>query len=168
MTDERLSDALWEALEALPPGSGIVFRHYATPPVERRALLTRMRRVARRRRLTLVVAGRTPGQGAEGRHGRQSGALTAPVHSLKEAVTASRAGARLLFVSPVYPTRSHPDAQALGRVRLGLMIRGLTVPVIALGGMNEQRWRALKPLGIYGWAGIDAWVPDQKRIAVPT
>jgi thiamine-phosphate pyrophosphorylase len=38
MTDERLGDALWTALRRLPRGAGIVFRHYATPPAERRAL----------------------------------------------------------------------------------------------------------------------------------
>lgn len=79
-----------------------------------------------------------------------------------------RAGAKLLFASPIYATRSHPGTRALGRVRFGLMSRGLPIPVIALGGMDERRWRALRPLGVYGWAGIDAWAPDQKRIAVPT
>ncbi|MEJ8630952.1 hypothetical protein P0F65_16040 [Sphingomonas sp. I4] len=31
MTDERLGDGLWRALARLPPGSGVVFRHHATP-----------------------------------------------------------------------------------------------------------------------------------------
>lgn len=168
MTDERLGDALWDALEALPPGSGVVFRHYATPAKERGALFARIAKFARRKRFTLVVARDVPERGAYGRHGRRAGALTAPVHSRREAVAAVGAGAKLLFASPIYVTRSHPGARALGRVRLGLMIRGLRLPVIALGGMNERRWRALRPLGVYGWAGIDAWAPDQKRIAVPT
>ena len=168
MTDERLGDALWDALEALPPGSGVVFRHYATVATERRGLFARVVRIARRRQLTLVVAGSVPGRGASGRHGRRARALTAPVHSKREAVAAVRAGAKLLFVSPVYATRSHSGVQALGRARFGLLIRGLPVPVIALGGMDERRWRALRRLGVYGWAGIDGWAPDQKRIAVPT
>ncbi|QDX27090.1 thiamine phosphate synthase [Sphingomonas suaedae] len=168
MTDERLGDALWNALEALPRGSGVVFRHYATPSADRRALFDRVVRIARRKRLTLVVAGSVPGRGADGRHERRAGALTAPVHSRREAVAAVRAGAKLLFASPIYATRSHPGTRALGRVRFGLMSRGLPIPVIALGGMDERRWRALRPLGVYGWAGIDAWAPDQKRIAVPT
>jgi thiamine-phosphate pyrophosphorylase len=149
MTDERLGDALWAALDRLPRGSGVVFRHHATPPVDRRALLARVARVARRNGLLLTVAGRT--------HGRMRGAVTAPVHSRAEANAAVRAGAALLFVSPVYPTRSHPGAKALRPVRLGLMIRDLRVPVIALGGMGERRWRALRRLGVHGWAGIDAW-----------
>jgi thiamine-phosphate pyrophosphorylase len=156
MTDERLGDALWGAIDALPRGSGIIFRHYATSPTTRRVLFKQVHRMALRKGLLLVVAGPPVGR-AELRHGRESGALTAPVHSRREAIAANRAGAALLFVSPVHPTRSHPGAPVLGRARLGLMIRGLKLPVIALGGMNERRWRALKPLGVYGWAGIDAW-----------
>lgn len=157
MTDERLGDALWAAIDALPRGSGIVFRHYATAPAERQALYARVLSCARRRGLVLVVAGPPIGRGAVLRHGRQRDALTAPVHSRDEAIAATRAGAALLFVSPVHPTRSHPGAPALGPVRFGLMIRGLKLPVVALGGMNERRWRALRRLGAYGWAGIDAW-----------
>ena len=31
MTDERMGDRLWEAIDGMPPGSGVVFRHYADP-----------------------------------------------------------------------------------------------------------------------------------------
>lgn len=157
MTDERLGDALWAAINALPRGSGIVFRHYATAPATRHALFRRVCGLARRKGLVVVVGGPPIGRGAILRHGRHRDALTAPVHSRTEAIAAARAGAALLFVSPVYPTRSHPGAPALGPVRFGLMIRGLKLPVIALGGMNERRWRAIRPIGAYGWAGIDAW-----------
>ena len=157
MTDERLGDTLWAAIDALPRGSGIVFRHYATATKARQALFVRVRSCARRRGLVLVVAGPPIGRGTVQRHGRYRNALTAPVHSRTEAIAAARAGAALLFVSPVYPTRSHPGAPALGPVRFGLMIRALKLPVVALGGMNERRWRALRSVGAYGWAGIDAW-----------
>ncbi len=157
MTDERFGEALWAAIDALPRGSGIVFRHYATEPELRRELFKRVCRMAQRKRLLLVVAGPPLGRGAMLRHGRHRGALTTPVHARTEAIAATRAGAALLFVSPVYPTRSHPGAPSLGPVRFGLMIRELKLPVIALGGMDERRWRALRAVGAYGWAGIDAW-----------
>lgn len=157
MTDERLGDSLWSAIDALPRGSGIVFRHYATPQPARLRLFKQVRSAAQRKGLMLVVAGRPLGRGPVQRHGRLRGALTAPVHSRIEAVAAIRAGAAMLFVSPIHPTRSHPGAPTLGRIRLGLMIRGLGLPVIALGGMNERRWRALRTLAVHGWAGIDAW-----------
>jgi len=38
------------------------------------------------------------------------------------------------------------------------MVRGLGVPVIALGGVNAKRGRHLRRLGASGWAAIDAWL----------
>ncbi|PKP94430.1 MAG: thiamine phosphate synthase [Alphaproteobacteria bacterium HGW-Alphaproteobacteria-16] len=154
-----MGEALWDAVTALPRGSGVILRHYDSDRATRQAMLARLNQIAVRRQLMLVVAGRDALNGREvaGTHGRHRGALTAPVHSRRQAIAAIRAGAKLLFASPVHPTRSHPGTPALGPVRLGLMIRGLRVPVIALGGMHERRWRALRPMGVYGWAGIDSW-----------
>lgn len=158
MTDERMGDALWDALERLPPGGGVVFRHYGLPPAERRALFVKVLKVARRGRLVVIRAGNEPMRGEAGVHGRRGrGLRTAPAHDRREAVAAIRAGADALFVSPAFPTRSHPGGRALGRVRFGLLVRGLDVPVIALGGMDARRARSLRPFGIHGWAAIDAW-----------
>ncbi|TGX53329.1 thiamine phosphate synthase [Sphingomonas gei] len=160
MTDERMGESLWNALARLPRGSGVVFRHYGLPLAERRALFAQVTRMARRRGLLVIRAGAERlGRGEAGVHGRRGAGLrTWPAHSRREAVAGIRAGADLLFVSPVFATRSHPGAPALGRARLGLMIRGLGVPVIALGGMDPHRAAGLRPLGIYGWAAIDAWI----------
>jgi thiamine-phosphate pyrophosphorylase len=57
MTDERQGDALWSALARLPKGAGVIFRHHATAPPERRALYEQVRRLARRRGLILILAG---------------------------------------------------------------------------------------------------------------
>jgi thiamine-phosphate pyrophosphorylase len=158
MTDERMGHSLWTALSRLPRGSGVVFRHYSLPLGERRSLFAQVAKVARRRGLVLIRAGDERLSGEDGVHSRRGpGLRTWPAHSRREAVAGIRAGADLLFVSPVFATRSHPDAHVLGRARLGLMIRGLPVPVIALGGMTPKRAASLRPLGIYGWAAIDAW-----------
>ncbi|SFJ87032.1 thiamine-phosphate pyrophosphorylase [Sphingomonas sp. NFR04] len=158
MTDPRLGDALWDALERLPRGSGVIFRHYQLPPFERRALFARIAKIARRRGLILLRAGAEPMRGERGTHGRRGrGLATWPVHSRREAVAAIRAGADALLVSPVFPTRSHPGTPVLGPVRFGLLVRGLNVPIIALGGMDPHKARRLKALGIHGWAAIDAW-----------
>lgn len=159
MTDERMGDGLFEAIAALPRGSGIVFRHYSLPLPERMTLLSQVRKAARRRQHFVTVGGQT--------HGRHRGAVTAPVHSVRERIAAERAGARLLFVSPVFATRSHPGSRPLGRVRLGLLIGPSRAKAIALGGMTARRARSLSGLGIHGWAAIDG-LSDQKRKAVPT
>ena len=159
MTDERQGEKLWAALERLPRGAGIVFRHYDAPG--RRELFERVRRVARRRDLVLVLAG-PPGLaakwGADGSHGRHKGKRdllrTAPVHDLYEIREAERVGAQLLFLSPVFGTRSHASAKPLGPVRFALLARQTRLPVVAVGGMNARRARGL--VDAYGWAAIDA------------
>ena len=170
MTDERLGEGFWDALARLPRGAGVIFRHYATPPAERRRLFDRVRRVARARRLVLVLAGR-PAQalawhadGVHSRSGERHGAprliRTAPAHSRTELIAARRSGADLALLSPVYATRSHPGARTLGTIAFGRLAAGAGLPVVALGSMDARRFRALRALGAYGWAGIDALVSD--------
>ena len=155
MSDARMGEALWPALARLPRGGGVVFRHYDAP--DRAALLHRVAVIAARRGLLLVIAGGGSLHVHNARRRIAGGLMTASAHNRREALAAIRAGADALFVSPVFATRSHPGARALGRVRLGLMIRGLGVPVIALGGMDAPRARGL-PKSVHGWAGIDAWL----------
>lgn len=170
VTDERMGDALWTALGRLPRGGGVVFRHHATPPAARRALFRRVRAIARARRLTLVLAGPPRdaiGWRADGAHGpsphrRAARPLvrTAPAHDRAALTAAKRAEADIAFLSPVFPTRSHPGAATLGPVRFGLAAREAgrrAPPLVALGGMDARRFRRLAPLGAGGWAAIDAW-----------
>lgn len=160
MTDERAD--LWASVRRLPPGAGIVFRHYATDPAERRRLFRGLRQATRAKRLVLVRAGAMPLPGEMGVHGRSGrGLVTWPAHTRAEALAGARAGATLLFVSPVFPTRSHPGAPALGPARGARIGRGLDVGVVALGGMNARRFRRLR--GFHGWAAIDAWDDRSRR-----
>ncbi|WP_294195659.1 thiamine phosphate synthase [uncultured Sphingomonas sp.] len=158
MTDERQGDDLWRALERLPRGGGVIFRHYRTPAAERKALFARVRRVTRRRGLVLVRAGIYPLRGADGVHGcRDSRIITWPAHDRREAIAGIRAGAQILLVSPVFATRSHPGARALGPGRAAAIARGLPATVIALGGMDARRWRRIARHGFDGYAAIDGW-----------
>lgn len=157
MTDERLGAGLWDAIRRLPRGAGIVFRHYATPHDERRRLFQRAVRLARSRGLVVVRAGEWAGPGEQGRHNAGGpGLLTAAAHDRREAVKAVRRGAMVVFVSPVFATRSHPGAKVLGARGARRIVQGLPVVAIALGGLDEQRFRRLT--GFDGWAGIDAWL----------
>jgi thiamine-phosphate pyrophosphorylase len=163
MTDERIGDALWGSLERLPRGAGIVFRHHATPPTARRALFDAVRRVARRRGLVLVLAGSprlAVAWRADGAHGRSPWCRvgrplirTAPAHRRRELAR----DVDLVFLSPVFATRSHPGTPVLNPVRFGLMAHATGTSVIALGGMNAHRARRLRALGADGYAAIDAW-----------
>ena len=165
LTDPRQGDALWTALERLPRGSGVVVRPYGLNKAERTALVARVRTIARRRGLKLVLAGdarEAMRLGADGvyqapRRGRPL-LLLATAHDRAELIAAARARADLVLLSPVFPTRSHPGGRVLGALRFGLLARESRVPVIALGGMTGARARRLTPLGAYGWAAIDGWI----------
>lgn len=148
MTDERMGDALWTALERVPRGSGVVFRHFATAPAERTAIFARIKRIAARRRLIVVRPG-VAGQAVQ----------VHPGHSIREAIAARRRKADLILVSPVYPTRTHPGARTLGPLRAAVIARAAGIPAIALGGMTRDRFRRLKRLGFVGWAAIDGLTP---------
>jgi thiamine-phosphate pyrophosphorylase len=75
------------------------------------------------------------------------------VHDRQQAVAARNAD--LCFVSPLFPTRSHPGVGALGRVRFAAMARQVDVPVMALGGVKVAHRRMLAGVGADGWAAID-------------
>lgn len=178
MTDERVNeDDLLAAVRRLPRGSGLIFRHYGLDRHARRALFDHVRAIARRRGIAILLAGGAglaAAWGADGWHGlgqdRRRGRFlhSAPAHDVRQMRGAERAGVDLLFVSPIFPTRSHPGARSLGRVRFGLLARQAREPVIALGGMTAHRARGLNLLGLYGWAAIDALTErDQNLKIVP-
>ena len=164
MTDEGVGDRLLGGVARLPESAGIVFRHYSLDEAERRTLFDRVRAAHPG---VLLLAGPpdlAATWGADGSHGRHQGAVTASSHDLAEIRMAEAVGADLIFLSPVYPTRSHPDRPALGPAGFAALAAETDLPVVALGGMNEARARRLS--GAYGWAGLDAWL-GQKRKAVP-
>jgi thiamine-phosphate pyrophosphorylase len=164
MTDPRLGEGLSAAVQRLPAGSGVIFRHYQLADQERRALFAKVRRICQRRGHILLLAGperQARRWHADGFHGRTMGQMdwhSAPVHSPKEISEAKRIGAQILLLSPLYATRSHPDARPLGLMRFATLAR-LAHPakVIALGGMTGNRARSLDRRMAHGWAAIDAF-----------
>jgi thiamine-phosphate pyrophosphorylase len=149
VTDARNDAALGPAIAKLPRGSGVIFRHYHLAPAERTARLAQVRRWCRRFGHRLEVAGE--GYGPPAPHRR-----LATAHSLHEIGRINRFGAEAVLLSPVFATRSHPDARPLGAVRSLLLARWSKAPVIALGGMTRARARHLRALG---WAAIDGLPP---------
>lgn len=162
MTDDRLGERLFAALDRLPPDGGIVFRHYGLAEKQRRTLFERVRTAHPGLLLLAGPAVQAAAWGADGSHGRGpgEGLRSAPVHSWAEIRAAERGRASLLFLSPVFPTRSHPGARPLGLARFAWLARRTALPVIALGGMDARRGKRLASFGAYGWAGIDAWARD--------
>ena len=165
MTDERIGEELWPALAHLPRGSGVILRHHGLPAEERERLGRDIARTCRRQDLVLGVSrdvGLARRLGAALVHNPAGPPGLMPhsrsVHDEGEAQAARAARAALVFVSPVFATRSHPDAAALGADQAAELALLSGAPAIALGGMDELRFRALHGRGFYGYAGIDCWL----------
>lgn len=171
MTDERMGDRLWTAIDRLEPKiGGVVFRHYASDPGTRAVLARRVADICRRRALVLAIARDEQlarALGAELVHNPAERPFDLPfsrsVHSLEQAEAARVEGAALVFVSPVHPTRSHPGEKPLGKPLALRIARAAGTPAIALGGMDARKFAGLKRDGFYGWAAIDAWLCGPSR-----
>jgi thiamine-phosphate pyrophosphorylase len=158
VTDARNDTALEAALAWLPRGSGMIFRHYHLAPAARRARFGKLARLVRRRGHLVILSGSgalARQWGADGAYGSPRQLARGPAclrlvtaHSLREIGEARRARADAIVLSPVFATRSHPEARPLGNLRFRLLTRRAGRPVVALGGMNAARW---------WWTGCAAW-----------
>ena len=80
--------------------------------------------------------------------------LSASCHNEIDLQQAEKLGVDFCVLSPVLPTRSHPDATPLGWAVFKDLVEKVNVPVYALGGMSpEQEAKALES-GAQGVAGI--------------
>lgn|SRR5690606_30113003 len=162
LSDARNDAKLEDALARLPAGSGFVFRHYHLPEAERRSRFEQLARLCRQASHLVVVSGdpaTARAWGADGAYGRperlddRAGLLRlATVHDAREIERADEDGVDAMFLSPVFPTRSHPGAECLGKAKFLALAALAKAPVIALGGMTAKR---AEELGWPRWAAID-------------
>lgn len=80
--------------------------------------------------------------------------ITASAHSLRALMALAHIDAA--FLSPVFPTASHPGAPALSPARAALIAAATPVPVYALGGIDGRNAARLPPAfaGIAAIAGL--------------
>jgi len=77
------------------------------------------------------------------------------VHSVAEAVQAERDGADYVLLGPIFQPFSIPSkGPGLGLEAVRKAAESLTVPVIALGGIDEGRFDQVVRAGAWGAAGI--------------
>jgi thiamine-phosphate pyrophosphorylase len=170
-TDARRLPDPRPVVARLPRGlAGVVLRHDGDP--DRAALGADLARICRARRLALVVAGdarlaatlhagvhlrsgRWPGPGPGPRR-RGKRLVTSSAHGFADLRLAHRAGAKLAFLSPVFPTLSHPGAKVFGPIRWSRIARASPLPVAALGGVDGGTVRRLPLIYCRAIGGIAA------------
>ncbi len=168
LSDARNDAALESTLAALPRGSGFVFRHYDLDPAARAKRFRALAPVARASgHLTLLSGEASLARewGADGVYGNPARfaaanglVKVATAHDGDELTAAARGGADAVFLSPVFPTRSHPEAQPLGIHGFRALAQQSPIPVIALGGMTKAR---AAELGWPRWGAIDGLASPQ-------
>lgn len=163
-----LTDPIVDSLaiaSALPAGTLVVARDYER--ADRIDWARRLARLAKERRLVLLVAGDfrlAATIGADGLHlpeGMARGGMIAPTlnwlrqgkrrltasaHSLAALRRAGAIGADAAVLSPVFPTRSHLDRPTLGVLGYGALARAAGLPTIALGGIDGATAQRLATL----------------------
>jgi thiamine-phosphate pyrophosphorylase len=137
IVDRGLNAATWTTMRRLPRGSGVLVIG-AVPAKDGR----RLRVMARRLQLTIVLE-----------HRRSA----ARVHNQRELTRALLRRAPLILVSPVHPTKSHPEWKSIPRMRAAALASLAERHAVALGGMNARRYANVAQLGFIGWAGISAF-----------
>ena len=76
------------------------------------------------------------------------------VHSLQTAIEAELDGADFVIFGPVWPSESHAGARPQGVEALAAVARALRIPVVAIGGVTEDRIAECDAAGAAGYAAI--------------
>ena len=77
-------------------------------------------------------------------------------HSPEEAVRAQAAGADYLGCGAAFATGSKPDAKPISRETIRAVTAAVEIPVVAIGGVNQENILKLKGLGLAGAAVISS------------
>ena len=76
------------------------------------------------------------------------------VHSLDAALRAEGDGADFVIFGPVWASASHPDSLPVGIEALAEVAHALEIPVLAIGGVTEDRVPECRNAGAAGYAAI--------------
>ena len=169
LTDAKRGPDAALVARALPAGAALILRDYGDP-----------RRLARARALASICAARgvlffvgadsalAIEVGGAGVHLRSDQLRTPPqtarelfvtaaCHDADELALAGAAGADAVFLSPAFPTASHPNANTLGADEFKRLARLGALPTLALGGVNEINSPSLAGPNIAGFGAIGAF-----------
>jgi 8-oxo-dGTP diphosphatase len=96
---------------------------------------------------------------------RPDAAFGVSCHDAAGLQRAARLGARYAFLSPIFPTSSHPGAEALGPQAFAAMAAESSLPLIALGGMTAARVPEALAAGACGVAVLSGILEAQDPAA---
>lgn len=97
----------------------------------------------------------------------KDGILGVSVSSVREALQAQNDGADYLGVGAMFPTGTKTDAEAVSMEKLQHIRQVVSLPIVAIGGINKETAAAFRNTGIDGLAVVSAILsqPDIKAAA---
>lgn len=167
MTDPKRTPKPERIVEKLPPGFGVIYRHYGAK--DRFEVGARLAAICRRRRLMLLVsadpalAQRVRADGVHWPEGRLKGVRlrhphwieTASAHSPRAIGKAQHFAADAAILSAVFASASRSAGAPMEALRFREIARSAPLPVYALGGVTHRN-AARAMIHAAGWASIEA------------
>ncbi len=86
-------------------------------------------------------------------------------HSEKSVRQAQKYGCDLIFYSPIFPTKSHPNQKSIGALKLRNLATKTQTPIYALGGIDEKNIKIIANCGVGGVGGISIFVGATLAVA---
>lgn len=170
MSDEaRIKDSDLVA-QALPQGAAFIFRDYQCQ--NREAKARALKEICTKRGVIFLIgadielARRIEADGIHLPHWVRPSPedldgliVSCACHNAAELKYAASINADIALLSPVFKTSTHPDAAGLGCDEFKRLASTASVPVLALGGVDETNAHALARQNVAGFAAIGAFLP---------
>jgi thiamine-phosphate diphosphorylase len=84
------------------------------------------------------------------------------IHSLEMALRVEAEGADYVIFGPVWPSPSHEGSAPAGIEMLAAIADALRIPVLAIGGVTEERIPQIHAAGAAGYAAISLFQPPHE------
>jgi len=176
-TDRKRCANLSLTIAKLPKNSAVIFREYDLKSDEREALAKEIIAICRAKNHKILIAkdlALARKLGADGTHFSDHDKLPLQIfnrqnyprkfifsfacHNFLSVIKLQKLEADLIFVSPIFATKSHPNAAPIGLRQLSKIIRYSKIPIFALGGINKKNVYAIKKLGACGFGAIENFI----------
>jgi len=172
LTERKRFKNIFETLQSIPSQTLVIIRDYDLSPLERLKYSQKIIGVCRKRGIKVLV-GKDPllarSLQADGLHipekllkplsnwrQKEPGWLfTTSCHSRRGLERIQNTQIDAVLLSPIFPTQSHPNSKTLGSEILKEMSLISTLPIYALGGINESNIKDIRQANIVGVAGIE-------------
>ncbi len=168
-TDRNRVKDIFNVVQNLPKNSAIIIREYDLNNSQRFDFASQISDLARKKSLKVFVGkdvelakkiqadgvhfSDLEGLKSHNNLGRNF-LVSYACHSEKSVRKAQKFGCDLIFYSPIFSTKSHPNQKTIGSLKLRNLASKITIPIYALGGIDENNIKILTNSHVAGIGGI--------------